>query len=108
METPKGSRPGLLPGRNDPQPRGEGSASFDRQSQAVANWRERKGMGDPRITVRNGSCGDALLLADVPRVVRALEDLDLICKDTMLALDDAPPVLPRRKLPGKAAAGHHP
>jgi hypothetical protein len=29
------------------------------------------------FTIRNGSCGDAILKADVPRIVRALEDLDL-------------------------------
>src|SRR6516164_3026623 len=28
-------------------------------------------------TVRNGACGDALNTADVPRIVRALEDLGL-------------------------------
>jgi hypothetical protein len=50
------------------------------------------------FTVRNGSCGDALLKADVPRIVRALEDLDLMADDTMIAVDDGSPVLPRRQV----------
>src|SRR5262249_32946385 len=37
-------------------------------------------------TVRNGSCGDALTTAHVPRIVRALEDLGLLTEQTMLAL----------------------
>jgi hypothetical protein len=57
-------------------------------------------------TVRNGSCGDALLKADVDRVVRALEALDLLTADTMLALDDGLPTLPRRPMqqPASVAA----
>lgn len=47
-------------------------------------------------TIRNGSCGDRILKADVPRIVRALEDLDLMSRDTMIAVDDGMPVLPRR------------
>jgi hypothetical protein len=47
-------------------------------------------------TVRNGSCGDSLLSADVPRVVAALESLRLASPGTMLALDDAVAVFPWR------------
>jgi hypothetical protein len=45
-------------------------------------------------TVRNGSCGDALTRADVPRIMSALESLRLASPLTMLALDDAPAVFP--------------
>lgn len=48
-------------------------------------------------TVRNGSCGDSLTTADVPRVVAALESLRLSSRDTMLALDDAPATFPWRE-----------
>jgi hypothetical protein len=44
-------------------------------------------------TVRNGSCGDALTLADVPRVMRALEELGL-ANESIFFLDDAPAVRP--------------
>ena len=47
-------------------------------------------------TIRNGSCGDALTTADVPRVVTALESLRLASPKTMLALDDAPAIFPWR------------
>src|SRR5262245_57582242 len=50
---------------------------------------------DQRVhTVRNGSCGDALNTADVPRVMQALEDLGLANDDVMIAVDDGPSVLP--------------
>ena len=48
------------------------------------------------FTVRNGSCGDALLKADVPRIVRALEELGLMDDQTMIAVDDGLAVIPRR------------
>ncbi len=48
------------------------------------------------FTVRNGSCGDALLAADVPRVMAALESLRFASPGTMLALDDASAVFPWR------------
>jgi hypothetical protein len=35
-------------------------------------------------TIRNGSCGDRLTKADVPRIIRALSELDLITDDTGL------------------------
>jgi len=44
-------------------------------------------------TIRNGSCGDALRVADVPRIVSALTDLDLLTDDTMIAVDDGPSVI---------------
>jgi hypothetical protein len=47
-------------------------------------------------TVRNGSCGDAVTTADVPRIVHALEELRLASPSTMIALDDAPSVFPWR------------
>lgn len=46
-------------------------------------------------TVRNGSCGDSLLTADVPRITRALRELDLIGESTMIAVDDGPIALPQ-------------
>jgi hypothetical protein len=46
-------------------------------------------------TIRNGSCGDALTTADVPRIIQALEDLDLLTAETMIAVDDGPSVFPR-------------
>jgi hypothetical protein len=59
----------------------------------------RVGILEHRVfTIRNGSCGDAILKADVPRIVRALEDLDLMADDTMIAVDDGLPVLPRRQV----------
>ena len=45
--------------------------------------------------IRNGSCGDPVLSADVPRIVRALEDLDLMTDETTIAVDDGAPVIPR-------------
>lgn len=47
-------------------------------------------------TIRNGSCGDSLLAADAPRVIAALESLRLSTPSTMLALDDAPAIVPWR------------
>lgn len=52
--------------------------------------------GDLKVhTIRNGSCGDPLLAQDVPRIVRALEDLNLLTSETMIAVDDGPSVFPR-------------
>jgi hypothetical protein len=56
-------------------------------------------------TVRNGSCGDALNREDVPRIVRALEELGLANAGIMLAVDDGPAVMPWRARPGKVALG---
>jgi hypothetical protein len=47
-------------------------------------------------TVRNGSCGDSLTTAEVPRIVAALESLRLASPGTMLALDDACAIFPWR------------
>jgi hypothetical protein len=47
-------------------------------------------------TVRNGSCGDALRTADVPVVVAALRELDLVAPRTVIHVDDGPPVCPGR------------
>ncbi len=57
------------------------------------------------FTIRNGSCGDALLKTDVPRILLALEELDLMCDDTMIAVDNGLPVLPRR---GQGTGGRSP
>ena len=46
-------------------------------------------------TIRNGSCGDPLVTADVPRIVSALEELDLMSEQTMIAVDDGPSAFPR-------------
>lgn len=48
-------------------------------------------------TIRNGSCGDTLTTADVPRIVAALESLRLASPLTMIAVDDGPAVLPWRR-----------
>jgi hypothetical protein len=45
--------------------------------------------------IRNGSCGDPVLKSDVPRIVRALEELDLMTDETTIAVDDGLPVIPR-------------
>lgn len=47
-------------------------------------------------SVRTGSCGDPLTRAEVPRIVRALEELDLVGPDTMLHVADGPAVFPGR------------
>jgi hypothetical protein len=58
-------------------------------------------------TIRNGSCGDSLCTADVPRIVHALEEMDLMTERTMIAVDDGPSVFPRlpRRQPAAALAG---
>lgn len=53
-------------------------------------------------TIRNGSCGDTLHTRDVPAIVRALEEMDLLTEHTMLAVDDGPSVFSRMK-PGAPA-----
>jgi hypothetical protein len=50
--------------------------------------------GHQAYTVRTGSCGDPLTGADVPRIVRALEELGLLTEHTMIHVDDGPAVLP--------------
>ena len=45
-------------------------------------------------TVRNGSCGDTVTSADVPRIACALESMGLHCEDMVIAVDDGPPVFP--------------
>jgi hypothetical protein len=47
-------------------------------------------------TVRNGSCGDTLTAADVPRIMRALEALGLATEHTLIVVDDGPSVMPWR------------
>lgn len=47
-------------------------------------------------TVRNGSCGDPLLKADVPRIRRALEELELLGEEAMIVVEDGAMVLLRR------------
>lgn len=55
-------------------------------------------------TIRNGSCSDPLLRRDVPRIMRALEEMDLLTEHTMIAVDDGPSVFPRHPQRGAAAA----
>lgn len=55
-------------------------------------------------TIRNGSCGDPLLRADVPRIIHALEELDLMTEHTMIAVDDGPSAFPWMKRRPPAAA----
>jgi hypothetical protein len=53
---------------------------------------------DPQLkvaTIRNGSCGDVLTRSDVPRIIKALTELDLITGETTIACDDGPPVIMR-------------
>ncbi len=38
-------------------------------------------------TVRNGSCGDPVTKEDIPRIIRALTELELISDHTMIAVD---------------------
>lgn len=53
--------------------------------------------GDNKVfTIRNGSCGDKILKADVPRIIRALTELDLMTRETMIAVDGDRPVIPGR------------
>ena len=52
--------------------------------------------GHKAYSVRCGSCGDKLTTADVPRITRALAELDLLGRDTMLCVDDGPSVFPGR------------
>lgn len=59
-------------------------------------WSLVLGLDGKAYTVRNGSCGDALLTEDVPRIVKALESLRLSSPLTMIAVDDGPAVLPWR------------
>jgi len=49
------------------------------------------------FTIRNGSCGDRIERSDVPRIVRALEDLNLMTPETMIHVDDGPAIFPGRE-----------
>ena len=49
-------------------------------------------------TIRNGSCGDPIRTEDVPRIIDALEELDLLTEETMIAVDGGPPVFPRLRI----------
>lgn len=46
------------------------------------------------MTIRNGSAGDPLLKQDVPRIIHALEELNLFTTETMIAVDDDRAVFP--------------
>ncbi len=54
--------------------------------------------GGKAYTIRNVPCGDSVTAADVPRIVRALESLQLASPQTMIAVDDAPAVNSNRYL----------
>jgi hypothetical protein len=53
--------------------------------------------------IRNGSCGDKVTTADIPRIIRALKDLDLLTDNTMIAVDDGGSVIVGRMPPEPAA-----
>jgi hypothetical protein len=53
------------------------------------------------FTIRNGSCGDKVLTVDVPRIVKALDELHLSSPRTMIAVDDGPAVFPWREPDGR-------
>jgi hypothetical protein len=44
-------------------------------------------------TIRNGSCGDPLTSEDVPRIICALTELDLLTGETTIAVDGGRPVI---------------
>jgi len=72
-------------------------AAWDSKDALTTRWWSLVFDGSGKaFTVRNGSCGDALLAADVPRVMAALESLRFASPGTMLALDDASAVFPWR------------
>ena len=54
-------------------------------------------------TIRNGSCGDKVTTADIPRIIRALRDLDLLTDNTMIAVDGGGSVIVGRMEPEPAA-----
>jgi hypothetical protein len=70
---------------------------FDRKDALETRWWSLVLDAKHKVfTVRNGSCGDPVTAGDVPRIIQALEELDLVTPDTMIALDQGPPVFPRR------------
>jgi len=71
----------------------EGKDSLDTRWWSLVLDREYK-----VFTIRNGSCGDRIERGDVPRIVRALGELNLLTRDTMIAVDDGPAVIPGRGL----------
>lgn len=73
-------------------------AAWQGKDALATRWWSLVFAGDGTVfTVRTGSCGDALLAADVSRVMAALEALRFASPQTMLALDDAPAVFPWRR-----------
>ena len=46
------------------------------------------------VTIRNGSCGDPITSQDVPGIIRAFGELDVLTSETMIAVDDGPSVFP--------------
>ena len=57
-------------------------------------------------TVRTGSCGDPLTAEEAPRIVRALRELDLVSRDTMIHLSDGPALFPGRQLAAGLSPTH--
>ena len=53
-------------------------------------------------TIRNGSCGDKVTTDDIPRIIRALKDLDLLTGNTMIAVDGGGSVIVGRMGPERA------
>jgi hypothetical protein len=77
-------------------------AAWGRKDALETRWWSLVLGPDQKIhTVRNGSCGDALNAEDVPRIVRALEELGLANAGMMIAVDDAPAVMPWRYHQGR-------
>ena len=52
--------------------------------------------GHRAYSVRTGSCGDPLTRDEVPRIVRALEELGMVSDRTMIHVADGPAVFPGR------------
>ena len=67
-----------------------------KDSLATRWWSMVLDAGHKAYSVRTGSCGDRLTREDVPRIARALEELQLLSRHTMLHVDDGPAAFPGR------------
>lgn len=74
-------------------------AAWDGKDAMETRWWSLVFDGEGKVfTIRNGSCGDSVTTADVPRIVTALEALRFASPRTMIALDDAPAIFPWRRV----------